>query len=242
MLSALVICQNEAARLKRCLKSLSFCDEIVVVDGGGTDNSVAIAEALGGRVFRRPYIGTNDQKEFARQQARGEWVLNIDADEWVSSRLAEEIRAAVRSGKEAGYRLPVRTRVGGVWLKTNGYWPGWQKRLFRRDAGRWDASREPHDHVFLDGRWSTLRTPIEHDTAANLDELEAKALRYGRMAKEKRAARGLWPTRLQRVARPVWRFLRSYVFKGGFFAGRLGLRLALIHYREGAEKYRLDGR
>ena len=236
-LSAIVICQDEESRIGRCLSSLRFCDEIVVVDGKSRDKTVEEARRFTDRVIVRPYSGTNNQKEFARRKTGGDWVLNVDADEVIPAGLAEDILAAIRAGRHIGYRIPVRTRVGGRCLRRNGCFPGYQKRLFLRESGFWDDSIEPHDRVVLGGRWGRLKHAIEHESAGSLDELEAKALGYGRMAGRSLARRGRRIDPVSAAFRPLWRFFRSYILKGGFLEGRLGLRLALIHYMEGREKY-----
>jgi len=238
-LSALVICQNEERWIARCLLSLAFCDEIIVVDGGSMDRTNEIAKRFTDNVISRPYTGTNDQKEFARQQAQGKWVLNLDADEMVPNELADEITQTLSRATSAGYRIPIKTHLGGKWLRHNGYFPGYQKRLFLREQGCWVTDREPHDHVELSGRWGKLSDSIHHDTADTLDELEAKALRYGDMAGHKLAHDGKVIDPLSAHVRPWWRFVRSYVFKHGFLDGSRGVKLAKLHYLEGREKYRV---
>ncbi len=239
-LSAVVICQNEAARLAACLESLAFCDEIVVVDGGSRDETVAIARRFTDRVFERPYRGTNDQKEHARRLATGVWVLNLDADETVPPALADEIRVAIRLNRSTGYRIPVKTYLGGHWLRHNGYFPNLQRRLFIRERAVWDRSREPHDRVCLEGRWGKLTTPIEHATADSFGELEAKACRYGAQAAERMAETGRKVSTLDAWFRPRWRFVRSYLFKGGFLDREFGWKLARLQMLEGKIKYSRD--
>jgi glycosyltransferase involved in cell wall biosynthesis len=237
-LSALVICQDSAATLARCLESLAFCDEIIVVDGGSHDQSVEIAKQFTDIVFSRPYVGTNDQKEFARQQAKGEWVLNLDSDEWATPLLEKEIREATKSTKTPGFQIPVRSVVGGRWLKHGGWYPNLQKRLYKTNFGFWDSSVEPHDCVRLAGSWGRLVTPIEHEPGKTLEDLERKALNYGECAGRRLFEQGRHIDPLSARVRPLWRYVRSYIFKGGFLDREWGHALARHAYLEGREKYR----
>lgn len=237
-LTGLVVCQDSGATLARCLESLSFCDERIVVDGGSRDNTPDIISNFADMSAVRPYIGANDQKEYARSLARGEWVLNVDSDEWISPALAEEILYAIRQETPDGYRIPVRSWLNGRWLRRGGWYPNCQKRLFRRERGYWDTRHEPHDRVVLAGNWGRLTCPIEHEPADSIVTLERKARRYGQQAAHTLKAAGYHTDPLSARLRPWWRYVRSYVLKGGFLDRHTGHDLARIAYLEGVEKYR----
>ncbi len=237
LLSATIICRNEERHIANCLSSLAFCDEILVIDSGSTDQTIKIAKEMATTVIQRPYIGANDQKEAARKMVHGEWILNLDADEVVPPTLVKEILATLESPKFSGYRIPIRTFIGDKHLQHNGYWPGYQKRLFKRELGYWNRNMEPHDHVCLNGRWGKLHTPIEHVTAQHIEGIEEKARLYGELAAKSLAKQGKRISILDRTFRPSWRFFRSYVLKAGFLDRTYGYRLARAAFIEGWIKY-----
>ena len=142
-LSATIVALEEERDLPDCIASLQgFCDEILVVDGGSRDRTAEIAADLKARVLRRPFDDFARQHEFARSQARGEWVLSIDADE----RASPELRA-VSPGGAAAYSLPFKNHYRGIWLRHGGFWPDRHVRLFRREACRYDPERSVHEKL-----------------------------------------------------------------------------------------------
>ena len=163
LLTGMVICQNEAARIADCLASLSFCDEVLVIDSGSTDGTQAIVRASGATLIERHWLGWNDQKDFGRAQARGRWVLNIDADEVVTADLRAEITQAIAGAADdvAGFRIPFRTHFRSAWVRTCGYHPDHHIRLVRGDRARWDRDAV-HDRVVTEGRVCTLTSHIDH--------------------------------------------------------------------------------
>ncbi|MEW6502022.1 MAG: glycosyltransferase family 2 protein, partial [Thermodesulfobacteriota bacterium] len=128
-LSVAIITLNEEERLAECLTSVAFADEVVVVDSGSTDSTVAIAEAHGARVVRREWLGFGRQKQFAIDQCRNQWVLVLDADERIPAATAREIAAALEHPAYAAYSLPRQNFFCGRWLKRAGWWPDRVVRL-----------------------------------------------------------------------------------------------------------------
>jgi glycosyltransferase involved in cell wall biosynthesis len=233
-LSATVIAQDEERALPECLASLKgFCDEIVVVDGGSRDKTREVASAAGARLLERPFDDYARQHEFARSEARGEWVLSIDADERASAELA---RAAL-DGPHAAYSLPFKNHFRGVWLRHGGFWPDRHVRLYRREASRYDLSRPVHEKLIVQGSIGQLEAPILHYTYDSFADCLEKMRRYG-----ERAALGLhvagrragaWDV----AARPLWRFVRSYLLQAGFLDGAAGAAMAWGKAYEGWVKY-----
>ena len=239
-LSATIIAQDEAHCIERCLRSLAFCDEIVVLDGGSRDDTAERAAALGARVEQHPFDQMNRQKERARRLASGDWVLNIDADEEVPPELADEVRRALREAPEAvaGYRIPRKTFLGaGLWLSRGGYYPDAQLRLVRRERAYWDAAYDPHDQVVVDGRVGRLRNDLWHYGVPDLDHLWTRADRYADAAASAMFRRGERPGPAAPLVHGVARFLKSYLLKRGFLLGGLGLTLARSQAYEVREKY-----
>lgn len=152
-LTACVIVRDEEGRLPACLESLSFCDEVVVVDSGSRDRTREIAAEAGAQVFESPWRGFAAQRNVALDRASGSWVLEVDADERVSPELAAEMRALL-DDPPAGVRMaaiPMRDLFLGRPLGPSARYPRYRHRLFRRGAFRHDESRTVHEGLWPDG-------------------------------------------------------------------------------------------
>ena len=180
-LTGLVIAKDEEARIDACLRSLSFCDELLVIDSGSTDGTVAIAERAGARVIERAFVGQNDQKEFGRTRATGAWVLNLDADEVASPELAEEARAIAEGSGPSdvdAYAVPFRNYFRQSWVRRCGYYPDPHVRLVRRERVRWDLRAPVHDRVLVEGKTGRVHGHVDHYSFRSLDHFLAKSARY----------------------------------------------------------------
>jgi hypothetical protein len=224
--SATVVCQDEGALISRCLETVAWCDEIVVVDGGSRDDTVARARAFSARVIANPWPGYRAQKQFALDQARGEWVLNVDADERVTPELVSEIRrvlAAVPRGVD-GFAPPRLVSYLGRWWWRGGWYPRRVARLLRRRATTWGGT-DPHERALVEGRVLPLRQPLIHHTYADIADHLRSANRLTTIAAVE--GRGRIQVGVARmVLEPVWRFLRAYVFHRGILEGVPGLFIA----------------
>lgn len=224
LLSAVVIAQDEERALPACLASLrAFCDEVLVVDGGSRDRTREVARDGGARVVERPFDDFARQHELGRAEAKGEWVLSIDADERASPELA---RARPFDGPHAAYALPFRNHFRDVWLRHGGFWPDRHVRLFRRDRCRYDPSRPVHEKLIVDGTVGRLDAPIDHFTYGSLAHCLAKMERYGERAAEALFAAGRRAGPLDIALKPLWRFVRAYVVRLGFLDGSAGAAMA----------------
>ena len=229
-LSACIIAFNEADRIGDCLASLSFCDEIVVVDSGSTDDTAAIARAAGARVLQRPFDGFRSQKAFAVAEAAHDWVLCLDADERVGDELRDSIQAARAAGFEgaAGYRFARLDNYFGRFLRHGNAYPDRVLRLFDRRRGGWRGSREVHEAASVDGPVRTLRGDLVHYPYRSFEQQLAKTQRYARMMAEHDFARGRRASLRKLVLAPAWRFWRGYVLRAGFLDGWHGLVYAYV--------------
>ena len=161
-LSACIICHNEEKNIERCLDSLKWVHDIIVVDSMSTDRTVEIAKGHTDRVFQRPWPGYAAQKNFVLLKAESDWVLSIDADEAVSSALCDEISAEIaKPDAPDGYRIPRRSFYQGRWINHSGYYPDRQLRLFRREKGRWVGGRV-HERMAVEGRVGDLKQDLFH--------------------------------------------------------------------------------
>ena len=229
-LSVVVVTLNEAERVRACLESVVWADEVVVVDAESQDKTVLIARELTDRVFVRPWPGFAAQKNFAIAQATGDWILSLDADETVSAPLRAEIEAVVKgAGPAAGYTVPRRNVFWGVWVRHGGLYPDRQLRLFRRGHGRF-LERAVHESVAVDGTVGRLDGHLEHRSYRDVADFLARADRYASLAADEWLAAGR-PVRPLRdlVARPIGRFLGMYLARAGFLDGWRGFLLATLY-------------
>jgi glycosyltransferase involved in cell wall biosynthesis len=228
-LSVAVVALNEEERLRACLESVVWADEIVVVDGGSSDKTVAIAREFTDRVLFRAWDGYGAQKNFAIGQCRGDWILSLDADERVSEALREEIRATLRGASGvAGFFLPRQNLFQGVWVRHGGLYPDWQLRLFRRGQGAF-VQRAVHESLRVSGPTGRLEAPLVHESYRSIADAVARLNRYSDLAAAELAQAGRGGRLVDLLARPAWRFVWMYVLQAGFLDGWRGLVLAALH-------------
>jgi glycosyltransferase involved in cell wall biosynthesis len=231
--SACIVARDEQDRLPDCLASLSWCDEILVVDSHSSDRTREIAAAAGARVIERDWPGHVAQKEFAVRAAEHDWVFCIDADERVSPELAEQIEDARERGfgEACGFSVPRVSRYLGRWIRHGTWYPDRKLRLFDRRRGRW-GGRDPHDRVELDGAEARLTGELRHEPYRSLEDHLATIDRYSTITARELHAEGRRARLLDLVVRPPLRFLGFFVWRRGFLDGWRGLLLAYLaaHY------------
>jgi len=221
--SGVVICLNEADRIGRCLESLAFCDELVVVDSGSTDGTREVVRRHTERLIEQPFLGYVKQKNFALERAAHDWVICLDADEALSPELRDSLLAALaRAGDDvAGYELDRVTHYLGVWHDHGEWYPDWQLRVFRRSRGHW-AGMDPHDRVELDGRVERVSGRLLHWNYRSLSEHIQTTDRFSaRMARSMHEA-GVRFRLVDLLLRPLARFFKGYVLRQGFRMGMPG--------------------
>jgi glycosyltransferase involved in cell wall biosynthesis len=225
-LSVIIIALNQEANIEECLASVGFADEIVLVDTGSTDHTVKLARTYTDRVITAPWQGFAGTKNFALDQARGDWVFSLDTDERVSAALKEEILAVVwADGPLDGYQVSRKNYFGGRWIRHLGWYPDHTLRLWRRGRGRY-RDREVHEEVVVAGPVGILRNSLDHYSYNNLEEYAARQDRYARLAAREMFKQGRRPRPGELWWRPFVTFLKLYFLKQGFLEGSLGLALA----------------
>ncbi len=228
-LSVLIVAKNEAHNLADCLRAASWADErVVVVDRASRDATREIAESMADVVIVRPFDDFASQRNCALEAATGDWVLSIDADERATPALAEEVRRVISDPANpcSGFRVPIRSVILGRPFAFSGTQHDLPLRLFRRGCGRWVGL--VHETVELEGRCGTIRSALGHHTLPSVEVFLEKLDHYTTL--EARSLLGV--RRRFRTSdvtlRPVWTFLKLYVFKQGFRDGVEGFMFCAL--------------
>jgi len=236
-LSVIVITKNEEAVIRRCLESVQWADEIIVVDSGSTDRTLAIAAELNAKTFTADWQGPGPQRNRAISHATREWVLALDADEWVSPQLRDEILDVIqRPGPNAGYRIPRLSSYCGRFMRHGGWWPDYISRLFRRGAARY-SDGIVHDHLLPDGPMGKLKQHLLHETYRSLEQILDKINAYSTPGALMLQQQGRRASLATAVAHGAWAFFRSYIVRAGFLDGREGFMLAVSNAEATYYKY-----
>jgi glycosyltransferase involved in cell wall biosynthesis len=233
-LSVTIITRNEQATLRRCLQSVAWADEIVVLDSGSSDDTLRIARECGAKVHvAADWPGFGPQKNLALDFATGDWVLSLDADEWVTPELRVEIeRTLAAPGNRAAFRLPRLSSYCGRFMRHSGWWPDYVTRLFRRSAARFSADLV-HERLLVEGTTGALRESLMHEAIADLEDALEKMNSYSTAGAAMQFERGKTSSLASAVLHGAWTFFRTYVLRGGFLDGREGFMLAVSN-AEGA--------
>lgn len=228
-LSVTIITLNEAEHIEAALDSVAFADDVVVVDAGSEDDTVARARAKGARVSTRAWTGFVDQKNHASGLAAHDWILSLDADERVTPDLAREIQQILHAEpSHRGYRMPRVTFHFGRWIRTTDFYPDYQLRLYDRRHGRWQG-RHVHESVRLDSPMGYLTHELEHlsfrDLRDHLDRINRYSSLSALQMHEAGRRAGAWDLLVQ----PPAAFLRNYLLRRGFMDGTTGLLISMLN-------------
>lgn len=223
-LSVIIPTYNEELYLEKALRSVSFADEIIVVDSLSTDNTVAIAEKYNCKVLSRKFDNFSNQKNHALEYATGEWVLFIDADERIPNPLQQEILAAMDSGKHAGYKLNFPHFYMNRFLYHHS---DNVTRLVVREKCHFEGS--VHEKLIVDGSIGKLENPVLHFTYKGLQHYISKKDSYAWFQAEQMLNKGKKATYFHLAFKPFYRFFNSYILRGGFLDGIPGLTVATIN-------------
>lgn len=230
-LSAVIITYNEERNIARCINSVkSFADEILVVDSNSTDNTVAIAGSLNARVVKQAFLGYAGQRIFTDNAAANDWVLMLDADEYVSEELGKSI-AAIMSGPSAvAYKFSRLNNYNGKWIKHGTWYPDKKIRLYDRTKGTWHGGNvheywAPHD---ANANTAIIKGDLFHDSFASLADHLNKINKYTDLAAKDAVAKGrtasLWKIWLS----PKWTFINNYIIRLGILDGYEGYIIATL--------------
>jgi glycosyltransferase involved in cell wall biosynthesis len=229
MISAILITRNEEQNIRACLESVAWVDEIVVVDSGSSDSTVAICREFTDHVISTDWPGFGPQKNRALDAAGGRWVLSIDADERISEALRDELLAITRDPRSAScWLIPRRSSYCGRMMRHSGWYPDYVLRFFRRECGRFSEDLV-HERLVVNCSPGRAQHDILHFPMETLESAVDKMNRYSTLAAREKFLRGERGSMPQAVGRGLWTFLRTYLLLRGFLDGRQGLMLALTN-------------
>lgn len=226
-LSVILITKNEAANIRACLESVAWADEIIVVDSGSTDDTVAICKELGAQVHVHDWPGFGVQKNRALGYATMDWVLSLDADERVTPELRAEIETVLRGEHTSdAYLVPRLSNYCGRFMRHSGWYPDLLPRLFKRGRARFSDDLV-HERLIIEGETGELQGLLLHYAFDDLEEVLHKVNQYSTAGAVMMRQRGRQASLTGAVLRGLWSFVRTYVLRGGFLDGREGFMLAV---------------
>lgn len=225
-LSVVVITLNEERKLRRCLEPVKWADEIIVVDSFSTDRTVDIAREYTDRVYRNPWKGFAAQRTFGMEHATGDWILFLDADEYVTEALGERIRTILRNGaSHDGFKIHRVEHFLGRPLRYGTLNPSYQPRLLRKGKGRWIEGA--HAYFVLDGEPGLLHEDLYHDCHRTISEFIARIDRYTTVDAQERFERGQRVGRMRILFSPIGMWWKCLVVKKGYRDGFPGLLFSI---------------
>ena len=228
-LSVVIITKNEERDLPRCLRSVWFADEIVVLDSGSTDRTLEIAREFTDKVFvSADWPGVGPQKNRALTHATGDWVLSLDADEWVTPALAEEIQEKVTQNRNESFRIPRSSSLCSHIIRHSGWSPDYVLRLFKRNEAAFSDDLV-HERVVTNSPIKSLQNPLRHESYKNISDVLRKISIYASAGANNRARKGETTTFPRALLSSIWTFIRTYFMRLGFLDGRYGFILALAN-------------
>jgi glycosyltransferase involved in cell wall biosynthesis len=226
-ISAVIITLNEEANIEACLESVTWAREIVVVDAESSDRTREIALRFTREVHERKWEGYSQAKAFAISKATSEWVLSLDADERATPELKKEIESLPEAPGVEGYMVPIRPLFLGRWIKHCGWYPGYKLRLFRKESAAM-TPRKLHEGIRVKGPVGKITNPLLHYAYPTVRSYFRKFSKYTDLAALELYEQGKRASAFDIALRPLFSFLKMYLFKLGFLDGLEGLVLCVF--------------
>ena len=226
-LSVIVITKNEEKSIRDCLESVVWADEIIVVDSASTDKTVAICREYTSKVFVTGWPGFGAQKNRALKMATCDWVLSLDADERVTSKLQAEIQTAIAyPDNNVAFKMPRLSNYCGRYMRHSGWWPDYIIRLFQRGKAHF-TNDLVHEHLVVHGAVENLSKPLIHNSFDDLEDVLNKINSYSSAGASMMHQKKKKATLASSILHGLWAFVHTYILRAGFLDGREGFMLAV---------------
>jgi glycosyltransferase involved in cell wall biosynthesis len=228
-LSVCIITHNEEENIRRCLESVKWAEEIIVVDSFSEDRTISICQEYTNTVFQRPWPSHIEQKNFAIEQATQPWILCLDADEYLSPLASEEVICEVSQANNPcdAFILPRHSYYLGRWINHGGWYPDYKLRLFKRGKARW-GGRNPHDKLILEGKSQHLKGEILHMVYRDLSDQLKTVDSFSTIIAQEWLKEDKRFNPLALLFHPPIKFFETYIVKRGFLDGIPGLIISLV--------------
>jgi glycosyltransferase involved in cell wall biosynthesis len=239
-ITALVITYNEIGYIEKCIASVSFADEIIVVDSYSTDGTYEyLLNHPKVKVIQNPFKNFTAQKAFTLKQATNDWVLFLDADEVVSQKLREEILETVGSNAEpVAYWFYRKFMFQNKVLRFSGWQTDKNYRLFRKSKANFSDKKLVHETLVINGQSGILSEKLTHYCYKNYEDYKAKMLRYGRLKAKESFFMEKRFNYFFLVAKPLWKFFNHYFLRLGILDGQKGMTICYLNALSDLERYR----
>lgn len=230
-LSVLIPTYNCAESVKATLESVAWADEIVIVDSYSTDNTLDVVKKYTSKIYQRVYDTPSQQKNWALQYCSHDWVLQLDSDETIESKLINEIISVIESENSpiTYFKIPRKNIIIGKLLKNGGLYPDYQPRLFRKSKSKFNK-RVVHEGVETTGKTGLLEHAIIHESTPNISKLLSNLDRYTDYEAQEMLRKGKSFSYFRWIAVPTFIFVKTYFFRKGLFDGWRGLILAIYNF------------
>jgi glycosyltransferase involved in cell wall biosynthesis len=236
-LSVVIITKNEETNIRECLESVAWVDEIIIVDSGSEDNTIAICKDYTDKIsINDDWKGFGYQKNLALQQATKDWVLSLDADERITSALRIEIENVINNSDYSAFAIPRQAYFLGQAMKHGGWWPDYVVRLFRRNTGVFSEDIV-HERILVNDPVQKLSNPLLHYSYINLDQVMVKMNQYSSAGAYKAYRQGKNSSLIKAIAKAKWTFFRAYFLRLGILDGQAGFIAAFSKAEETYYRY-----
>jgi glycosyltransferase involved in cell wall biosynthesis len=227
-LSIVIITKNEALNITDCLVSAAFADEILVMDSGSHDNTVALARSMGAKVVETDWIGFGHQKNRGLYNAKGPWIFVLDADERISAELANEIQEVIKQNQYDVFEVSRRSLFVSKFMNHSGWRPDFTKRLFKKEVAKF-STHNVHEHLETIHKYGRLKAPLIHYSYRDFETVLAKMNSYSTAGALDAYNSGKKGSLKKAIGHGLWAFIRTYIIRAGFLDGREGLMLSIAN-------------